>query len=86
LNNISIPIYSKDVIRFNNLAYGEKYGIHLTEDANNTHGIKLNFSPKLTELPLNGLNYSQLQITIPNNITSNNYTLNVKERFETLAG
>ena len=84
--NISISIHPNDLIRFNNLAYGSRYNVSLVQNVTNTHGINLSFSPKMIKLPLNGSNNWQLQITAPGNITSNNYTLMVNEKFIPISG
>lgn len=84
--NYSISIHPNDLIRFNNLAYGSRYNVSLVQNVTNTHGINLSFSPKMIKLPLNGSNNWQLQITTPGNITSNNYTLMVNEKFIPISG
>jgi hypothetical protein len=53
---------------------------------NNSHGIKLSFSPQRIELPLSGSNQWQLQITTPNSIPSNNYSLKIDEWFQSISG
>jgi hypothetical protein len=62
-NTKTIPISSNAFIKDLALAYNQKYNVSVSEQKNNVSSIKLDFIPQKIELPSNGSNKWQLQIT-----------------------
>ena len=53
----------------------ENIGPHINFFSNQTHGVKLNFSPNQTDIPFTGIATSEVTITVPENVTAGDYIL-----------